>query len=86
MEISDYSNIRNQLIERKERIEKEIPHFADDLNLIKLLREVDSALDRIESGTYGLCEFCHDPIEPERLQSDPLTRFCIDHLTSEQRH
>jgi sigma-B regulation protein RsbU (phosphoserine phosphatase) len=24
---------------------------------------------------------CHDPIEPERLAADPLTCFCIDHLT-----
>src|SRR5207245_10859777 len=36
--------------------------------------------------TVGLCETCHDSVEPERLLADPLVRFCLDHLTSvEQR-
>jgi sigma-B regulation protein RsbU (phosphoserine phosphatase) len=86
MEKLDLSDIRNQLYERKERIEKALPRFDDDLNLISLLKEVDSALERINTGTYGLCEVCKDPIEPERLKSDPLMRFCIDHLTTEQQH
>jgi sigma-B regulation protein RsbU (phosphoserine phosphatase) len=35
---------------------------------------------------FGVCETCHDPIEPERLAADPLTQFCLDHLTPvEQR-
>ncbi len=51
-----------------------------------LLREIDDALARLSAGTYGLCETCHDAIEPERLQADPLVRFCLDHLTpSESR-
>jgi len=47
----------------------------------QLLNEVDRALDRVGAGTYGLCEVCHDAIEPERLAADPLTGFCLDHLT-----
>jgi sigma-B regulation protein RsbU (phosphoserine phosphatase) len=47
---------------------------------------VDAALKRIELGTFGLCETCHEPIEPDRLIADPLVRFCLDHLTPvEQR-
>ena len=42
---------------------------------------MDAALQRLERGEYGLCETCHDPIEPDRLRADPLTRFCIDHLS-----
>jgi sigma-B regulation protein RsbU (phosphoserine phosphatase) len=51
----------------------------------ELLNEVDAALSRMEAGAYGLCEVCHDPIEPERLLADPTTRFCIDHLTPKQQ-
>lgn len=49
-----------------------------------LLREVDSALQRVETGSYGRCETCGDAIEPERLAADPLTRFCLDHLTRDE--
>jgi hypothetical protein len=28
-----------------------------------LLREVDSAIERMQAGTFGICETCHDPIE-----------------------
>lgn len=36
-------------------------------------------------GTYGLCETCHEPIETDRLLADPLTEFCLDHLTPSQQ-
>jgi len=57
-----------------------------DASLSQLLTAVDTALSRIDQGTFGLCEECHDTIEAERLLADPLVRFCLDHLTSaEQR-
>jgi len=47
---------------------------------------VDTALSRIDQGTFGLCETCHDTIEAERLLADPLVQFCLDHLSdTEQR-
>jgi len=49
-----------------------------------LLAEVDAALQRIDNGSYGLCETCHDPIETDRLERNPLTRFCLDHLTRDE--
>jgi sigma-B regulation protein RsbU (phosphoserine phosphatase) len=39
----------------------------------------------MDSGTYGLCKTCHEPIEAERLLADPLLQFCLDDLTSEER-
>ncbi len=40
----------------------------------------------MNAGTFGLCATCHDAIEPDRLLADPLTQFCLDHLTPvEQR-
>jgi RNA polymerase-binding transcription factor DksA len=37
--------------------------------------EVDQALERIRSGTYGICELTNQPIEPARLEAVPWTRF-----------
>jgi RNA polymerase-binding transcription factor DksA len=42
------------------------------------LAEIDAALQRIEDGTYGICENCGKPIAPERLLAIPWTRLCID--------
>jgi DnaK suppressor protein len=41
------------------------------------LAEVDAALARIESGTYGQCEGCGEMIPGERLVALPSTRFCV---------
>jgi DnaK suppressor protein len=42
------------------------------------LAEIDAALQRIEDGTYGICEACGKPIGAERLSAIPWTRLCID--------
>ena len=43
------------------------------------LNEVRIALERIEKGTYGLCEVCNEPIETERLEANPSARISIKH-------
>lgn len=43
------------------------------------LNEVNSALDRVEKGTYGLCEKCGEPIETDRLEANPSARLSIKH-------
>jgi RNA polymerase-binding protein DksA len=42
------------------------------------LAEIEAALQRIEDGTYGICEVCGKPISAERLSAIPWTRLCID--------
>ncbi len=46
----------------------------NDRNMVK---EIDSALDKIGSGTYGICEECDEPINEKRLQANPVARYCI---------
>ena len=41
------------------------------------LSDVETALQRLETGSYGVCEVCGRPIEPERLEALPATRFCV---------
>ena len=41
------------------------------------LREVRSALRRIESGTFGICSGCEENINPKRLAAIPWAQFCI---------
>jgi RNA polymerase-binding protein DksA len=42
------------------------------------LRQVEKALERIESGEYGRCEVCGKEIPEERLEAVPSTTLCID--------
>jgi RNA polymerase-binding transcription factor len=41
------------------------------------LTEVDAALDRVEAGTYGVCERCGAAIAPARLEARPVARTCV---------
>ncbi len=40
------------------------------------IAEIDEALDRLEKGTYGICQRCSEEIPPERLKAIPYARFC----------
>jgi DnaK suppressor protein len=41
------------------------------------LREVRSALDRMDEGTFGICAGCEGTINPKRLAAIPWASFCI---------
>jgi DnaK suppressor protein len=43
----------------------------------RLLQEIDEALERIEEGTYGVCEHTGEPIEPKRLEAIPWARLSV---------
>jgi RNA polymerase-binding transcription factor DksA len=42
------------------------------------LAEIDAAFERLDAGTYGLCEVCGKPIGADRLNAIPWARLCID--------
>lgn len=74
-----------QLRERRQRLAEVARTRPQDEGLSRLLGEVDAALGRLESGSYGLCETCHEAIEPEHLECDPISRFCLEHLSAPER-
>ena len=77
--------LRDLLIERRRNLESAISKFEETDQLVRLLTEVDSALERINEGRYGMCTACHEPIEQDRLLNDPLIQTCLDHLTSDEQ-
>jgi sigma-B regulation protein RsbU (phosphoserine phosphatase) len=83
--------LRDQLERRRTELNRAISSIpeaeaaASAAPLAELLHEVDSAVQRMDEGTYGICDACHETIEKERLIADPLTRLCLDHLTGEEQ-
>ncbi|HKR71070.1 MAG TPA: TraR/DksA family transcriptional regulator [Streptosporangiaceae bacterium] len=55
-------------------------------NARDLLVQSERALARIESGTYGVCESCGEPIGKARLQAFPRATLCVRCKQREERH
>jgi RNA polymerase-binding transcription factor DksA len=65
--------------------------FARDL-MIGILQDSDAelcdvnlALEKIEAGTFGLCEDCSRPIARKRLKALPFARLCIECRQQEEQ-
>lgn len=60
--------------------------IESDRNFILRLRErerfllvkIDEALERIDTGEFGICESCGSDIGPKRLEARPVTTLCIE--------
>ena len=50
-----------------------------------LLRQVETALDRLDQGEYGICDHCRDKIGAQRLKAIPWARYCVDCQEKEER-
>jgi RNA polymerase-binding protein DksA len=53
-------------------------HLGQIANEEHLLEEIKGALDRIEQGSYGICQECGREIAHARLEALPFTPHCID--------
>jgi len=84
-DVAARAELQAELIARRGKLESALASMGRPAPLVQLLDEVDAALERIEHGTYGVCEICHEAIEADRLAADPLLRACIAHLNAEQR-
>lgn len=51
----------------------------------RLIKKLKQALERIENGTFGICEECEEEISLKRLQARPVTTKCIDCKENEEQ-
>jgi sigma-B regulation protein RsbU (phosphoserine phosphatase) len=83
--ISMNSVFRESLTERKEKLEEALALYDGDFEFANLLGQVDTALAKLDNGTFGKCEACEGHIETDRLLADPLVRVCLSELSAAQR-
>ncbi|MBF0548895.1 MAG: RNA polymerase-binding protein DksA [Deltaproteobacteria bacterium] len=50
----------------------------------KLINKIKDALERIENGTFGICDSCGDEIGIGRLKARPVTTLCVDCKTRQE--
>ncbi len=51
----------------------------------KLINKIREALERIDEGTFGICEMCEEEIGEARLKARPVTTLCIDCKMEQER-
>ena len=51
--------------------------LAVELRLKSLLTEVDQALQKLDNGSYGVCDMCRLPIDPARMEALPQAILCM---------
>ncbi|MBI5025974.1 MAG: RNA polymerase-binding protein DksA [Nitrospirae bacterium] len=49
-----------------------------------LLKKIDEAIERLDSGTFGICEECGEAIDIRRLDARPVTTLCINCKTQQE--
>ena len=65
-------------------LNREIDYTLEE-NSGQVLTEIDSALKRIDDGTYGVCTDCGQEIAPARLEAYPWASLCIDDARKAER-
>jgi RNA polymerase-binding transcription factor len=67
-----------------EERDREINFILSDRERVKL-KQIDDALERMDEGSYGVCESCGLEIAEERLEAMPFSRLCRDCQQDEER-
>lgn len=71
-----------EIVEVKDAEEQSVDDLLRELNFplmemkSETLREIDEAISRLESGTYGVCVDCRGEIPGARLRALPFVRLC----------
>lgn len=80
----DIDNVSADEIDVADKTEEWIERRGTISALETQYNNVARALEKIESGTYGVCEICAKDIEVERLDANPSARTCIEHRDDER--
>ncbi|HEX2253137.1 MAG TPA: PP2C family protein-serine/threonine phosphatase [Thermoanaerobaculia bacterium] len=75
--------VRQRLADRRERLAAAAGASAGT-RLVDLLRQVDSALGRLDAGEWPVCTACRVLVEPELLDAAPAVRLCFECLTADE--
>lgn len=77
----EYEPVMESIGTDREDNTTEVEQFADNLPveaaLEKKLQDIILALEKMDKGTYGICENCNEEIDIKRLEINPSAKTCI---------
>lgn len=85
MEPTTATALRGQLEDRRRRLRAALADDQSDAEMVRLLRQVDSALARLDGGDFGRCLVCREGVYERDLRLNPLMEYCLCGLTPEQQ-
>jgi sigma-B regulation protein RsbU (phosphoserine phosphatase) len=85
MSAAPAAGLRLQLQDRRRRLAAVVSDPASPAVVMRLLREVDDALGRMEAGSFGRCVVCAETIDDDDLHRNPSMRYCLCDLDAAQR-
>ncbi len=75
---ADYSSVAHHMGDVGSDVEEQELSYQLKERTQKFIEEIDDALERIENGTYGICQATGKKISKGRLESVPHTRYSIE--------
>jgi sigma-B regulation protein RsbU (phosphoserine phosphatase) len=79
-----HSHLREQLLAGRAALD-ELTRSRPDPRLIELLQKLDDTLQEMQTGTWGICQVCHESISPAHMDQSPLTSICLECMSQEER-
>lgn len=96
MELNFIQRIQSGLFGKRRSLEQWLEETPPEKRQIRLgsrnekavqahLKVIDTAVERVEENTLGLCEVCHDTVDPSLLEMDYTACVCLEHLSERER-
>jgi len=81
----DPQSLRSELLDRRRRLSRVVTDAGPADDVVRLLGEVDAALERLGGGTFGRCEVCGESVDDQDLMVHPLLQYCLCELSERQQ-
>lgn len=77
-EVSELSDYDNHPADAATETFERAKNLAIDENMVHLVERIDRAIEKIDDGSYGICDRCGREISRERLKVLPHATFCVE--------
>jgi DnaK suppressor protein len=77
-EVSEFPDYGDQNDENAQEVNEHSTNLEAERVLASTLKDINSALAKIDKGEYGICKYCKQQIDPKRLLIRPFSSACID--------
>ncbi|PJA89788.1 MAG: hypothetical protein CO137_02385 [Candidatus Magasanikbacteria bacterium CG_4_9_14_3_um_filter_32_9] len=74
---TNYPEYGDEEDDNVKEIEQYTANKPIEINLEKMVHDIEKTLSLIEKGKYGICKYCDKPIDTRRLKARPTSSSCV---------